>query len=134
MRSHRSWPAVCGGATVALLTLALTCQGCRVLEGTYMGNRLDDLTDVAHVEVTGMSLGALANVGPLLLGYERHHGIFWSPGRTKLGLGGRSAEEDFRWDGGRQEAYGVGVPLSYAKLQHTPGRNCVGAPTTPAAK
>jgi hypothetical protein len=48
---------------------------------TYVANRLNDLSDVAHVDLT-VSMGLLANVGPAVLGAE------WTPDRLQLGLGG----------------------------------------------
>jgi hypothetical protein len=54
-----------GAAAVALLC-AIGCSDI----SPYTANRLSDLTDVAHVDITFFSLGFVVNVGPMLIGAE----------------------------------------------------------------
>ncbi|MEK7270447.1 MAG: hypothetical protein AAB215_05825 [Planctomycetota bacterium] len=71
-----------------LFSLLLTA-GC-ASEG-YFGDRMQDLTDVAHVDVTGLSVGVAANVGPVGLGaFDMLRLSDSLPGgaRVKIGLGG----------------------------------------------
>lgn len=71
---------------LVLITLIIaSLSGCAV---GYWADRAADLTDVAHVDLTGWSLGLAANVGPAIAGA---HGISGPDGdglRFKLGLGG----------------------------------------------
>jgi hypothetical protein len=57
--------------------------------GDYTANRLSDLTDVAHVDISFMSTGALASAGPMMLGYESMIAPTGDPGRRcRFGPGG----------------------------------------------
>ena len=73
------------GTLVVVLLYALGCSNM----STYTANRLSDLTDVAHVDMTHSSVGLVVNVGPMLLGAEgllpdSDHGSH----QYRLGLGG----------------------------------------------
>jgi hypothetical protein len=63
---------------LALLCLLPFLTGC-----TYTANRLNDLIDVARVDLLSGHVGPLVNVGPFMLGSETAQG-----GRLSLGLGG----------------------------------------------
>lgn len=73
--------------------VALFACGACSTPGTYTAKRLDDLTDVLHVDLFGAGVGALVRVGPVLAGWESigditdGHGPAGS-GRTSIGLGG----------------------------------------------
>ena len=76
---------------IALLIATVACgTGCTT---GYWIDRGADLTDVAHVDMHGWSLGAAVNVGPAIVGY---HSIFddRSGGtRDMFGLGGHQQSE-----------------------------------------
>lgn len=98
---------------LAIPHLMVACCGCNLLvpEGGYLRNRLDDLTEAAHVDLaSSFAFGALANVGPALLGFHQLAGLEYGE-RLQLGLGGvvplRTANDSV--------AAGLGVPLAWAR-------------------
>jgi hypothetical protein len=72
------------GVAAAVLLCAL---GCNTMDN-YTANRLSDLTDVAHVDLTVLALGIVANVGPMTLGGESVAGYDGQAWQLRIGLGG----------------------------------------------
>lgn len=71
------------------LLLALSAlSGCSTPAGRYVSNRLDDLTDVAHVDATVLRIGLLCNVGPLILGRVVCGDAYVPTVSLRAGLGG----------------------------------------------
>ena len=61
----------------------------------YLENRRKDLTDIAHLHMTGLSIGAGVHAGPFILGHFEKDGVKGMPGsRSKLGLGGCIEEHE----------------------------------------
>ncbi|MCK4283893.1 MAG: hypothetical protein KAX44_06220, partial [Candidatus Brocadiae bacterium] len=56
---------------LSLLLVLCALSGCSSPGYRYAANRLDDLTDVLHVQFTVLDVGVLMNVGPFELGTER---------------------------------------------------------------
>ncbi len=70
------------------LACALLLGACAGGPGGYWTNRSRDLTDVAHVDMTGATVGGAAHIGPATLGWVFFSG-WGKPGtRWMLGLGG----------------------------------------------
>lgn len=97
-----------------LLAVSVPCvcllSGC-ASTGGYVSNRLRDITDVAHVDGTAMSMGAVVNIGPAVLGSHALTGMAIGMGsnqgvRYKVGFGGIQKKLE------RGVASGVIVPLS----------------------
>ena len=91
-------------------------SGCACVK-PYFIDRAHDLTDVAHVEVNAMSLGAAVNVGPAILGWNEISGPDGGQ-RYMLGLGG------YRWIRADGQYSGVIYPLS--KVGHDESRSETG--------
>ncbi len=94
---------------LSLLLVLCALSGCSSAPYRYVANRLDDLTDVAHVQFSVLDLGFLINAGPFELGTERFGVPFpLLPDAFSLRLGA----------GGPQIATldglgaGIGIPLS----------------------
>jgi hypothetical protein len=101
----------------AIAAFVSMTAGCCAPEGTYLGNRLCDLSDAGYIEVTLASAGVLANGGPFLLGYVSHFEMQPGSGTlgVRLGLGGFG--HGFRFVGDEARAEGLIVPLSYAPVE-----------------
>jgi hypothetical protein len=102
-----------------LAFVVLVVGGCTEPLHRYSVSRLNDLTDVAHVDVTPRTGGLLVAVGPAMLGYE---GIWRGPDvacRLSLGLGGPQMTEL------HGSAYGIGYPFRrydfYSRAWGLPG-------------
>ena len=74
---------------LCLTLLVAHTSGCATTG--YWADRRQDLTDVAHVDVTMFSVGVAANAGPAIVGLHRTAGSCGDGGRVKIGLGGVQA-------------------------------------------
>lgn len=111
---------------ICLLALAaLAVSGCSAPLQRYGASRMNDLTDVAHVDVTPRTYGLLVAAGPALFGYERVWKRAETACRVSVGLGGPQMTEL------HGSAYGLGYPLRrydfYGRAWGLPG--CAGRHT-----
>ena len=61
----------------------------------YLEDRRKDLTDMAHLHLTALSIGGGVHAGPFILAHFENDGIKGTPGgRMKLGLGGFVEEKE----------------------------------------
>jgi hypothetical protein len=99
----------------ALAFMLAGCSWSGEQRQAYAFARLHDLVDVAHVDGTLNSFGALANVGPVMLGYQQallgSPDIGWPVLRGRLGLlfADLTVEDD--------KAYGLLVPWSRRRVE-----------------
>lgn len=74
----------------------------------YLEDRRQDLIDVVHVDVSTVNVGAVAYVGPFMLGLDTQKGL--APGErtatVQIGLGGA------RFDGRDGTAFGIIFPTT----------------------
>jgi hypothetical protein len=110
----------------ALLVLAVVMLGgCSAPAARYGVSRLNDLTDVAHLDVTPRSYGLLLAAGPAKFGYERVWKRADAACRVSLGLGG------FQMTELHGSAWGLGWPMRsydfYGRAWGLPG--CTGQRT-----
>jgi len=87
------------------IILCLAClfstSACYYERSNYLNNRASDLIEVAHLDMTFYSFGALGNIGPIMLG------VYQDSGRHMLGAGGVIMSEK-RFGGS-----GIIFPLGY---------------------
>jgi hypothetical protein len=80
---------------ISAIPLIAFLAGCSSIS-PYMKDRARDLTDVAHIDVTCMSVGVGVNVGPSLLGFNSVSAPCGDGKRLKFGLGILSSKAESR--------------------------------------
>ena len=104
---------------ILLCWMLLALAGCTwsgPAASRYIGARLHDLIDVAHVDLTLNSCGLLANAGPIMLGYKAPLSRRFPRGQHAISVGRIGyALVDVTLEQG--EAYGFLVPLSRLRVR-----------------